>query len=247
MKKLTAIAGFMSLAAFAVQSQILFSSLTNATYVQNFDTLAKPPYTNYLWVDNKTLPGWYAAHQAGNNAPYYASYRISEGSMRNGWIYSFGTGSSSDRALGSVTSSSSMKIAFGVRFKNDTPDVASKITISYTGEQWRNGGKENPKSLIFSYCVSSTAITNIDVGVDENWKTFEALDFKSPVTGKTAAALDGNAPANRTVFSKVVLPDVTLKPGDELFLRWVNDKDPNNRHGLAVDDFSLSYTPVKKK
>lgn len=245
MKKLIVIIGIVSMAAFAVQGQILFSTLTNFTYVQDFDTLAKPPTTNAPWADNTTLRGWYAAHQGGKNPPYYTSYKVNDGSVKNGWLYSFGSSSSSDRALGSICSSSSMKIAFGARFKNNTPSLATNITISYTGEEWRSGGKMEIKSLVFSYRVSSSAITNIDVGVDENWKPFETLNFEAPVTGKTVAALDGNAPANRIPFTKVVLTGVALKPGDELFLRWVND--PSNRNGLGVDDFSLTYTPVKKK
>ncbi len=248
MKKLIVIIGVVSVAALTAQGQILLSSFANANYVQNFDTLAKPPATNAPWADNTTLKGWYAGHQIGKNAPEFTSYRVSDGSMKNGWLYSFG---SIPRALlrtGRWEPSPParpwrLRLACGSKTTHPVP--SSNITVSYTGEQWRNGGKPDTHSLVFSYRVSSTAITNIDVGVDENWKPFEALDFKPPVTGSKVSTLDGHASNNHAAFSKVVLTGVTLKPGDELFLRWV--AGPGNRHGLGVDDFSLSYTPLKKK
>jgi hypothetical protein len=70
------------------------------------------------------------------------------------------------------------------------------------------------------------------------------LNFTGPVATATAGALDGNATANRTVFSNVLLPGVVLLPGQEIFLRWVDLNDAGNDHGLAVDDFSLTFTSV---
>jgi hypothetical protein len=88
--------------------------------------------------------------------------------------------------------------------------------------------------------VSSSPFTS-PISVDTaGWTSFSALNFLSPTTGATAAALDGNAAANRTVFSNVLLTGVTLAPGQELFLRWLDADDSGNDHGLGVDDFSVS-------
>ncbi|MGC3956478.1 MAG: hypothetical protein QM813_00420 [Verrucomicrobiota bacterium] len=68
------------------------------------------------------------------------------------------------------------------------------------------------------------------------------MDFNSPNVGTTAAALDGNLAANQVSFANIVLPGVTLNPGQEIFLRWLDIDDGGNDHGLAIDNFSVSFT-----
>ena len=56
----------------------------------------------------------------------------------------------------------------------------------------------------------------------------------------TAAALDGNAAANRVAIS-YALP-VVIPSGQEIMLRWEDINDSGNDHGLAIDDLSISAT-----
>jgi hypothetical protein len=84
----------------------------------------------------------------------------------------------------------------------------------------------------------------VDSAPNGGWVGFSALDFLSPTTGATAATLDGNAAANRTVFTPMTLTGVTLNPGDSIFIRWLDIDDSGNDHGLAVDDFSFSASVV---
>lgn len=237
-------------ASLAAQAQILLSSGTG--YQQDFNSLAAPPKTNATWADNKTLPGWYAARELGTNT-HFKSYRVGGGDIKKGWIYSFGSGpgegrnAASDRALGSIATASTGTIAFGVRFKNDTRQPVGNFTVNYTGEQWRNEGNERPQALVFSYRVSKSALTNPEPGVLEGWSFLSDMDFKSSRDRSEEPKLDGNLPASRRAKSGVVLPGVTLQPGEELFLRWsdINDNGPDD--GLAIDDLSVTWSPVTQR
>ena len=116
--------------------------MSSGVYLQNFDSLAASGTVN--WTNNVTLPGWYAARGTTNAAIYIAS----AGTGATGGIYSYGTNGinpPSDRALGSVAASSTAN-AFGVRFINDTSSAQTNITVSYTGEQWRNANAVTNRS-----------------------------------------------------------------------------------------------------
>ncbi len=255
MKRLMLTAAVAGLTTYVAQSQVLLSG--GLTYSQNFDSLASSSTTTTVpWADNTTLPGWYAsrAYTGGTSTPFgpyaYTSYRVSGGEQNNGWIYSFGTngvGLITDRALGSVSSGTPKTNVFGVRLQNNTADILGNVLISYTGEQWRNGGNTSlaAQTLLFSFQVSSTPFTS-PIGTDNggNWSQFAALNFTSPIVSATGGALDGNDPANRTQFSNVLLTDVTINPGDEIFLRWLDIDDSGNDHGLGVDDLSVSFSTV---
>ena len=226
-------------------AQILVSS--GSPYTQNFDSLANSgaPPADTNWTDDLTIPGWYASKSV---APATISaYRVGSGAQNTGAIYSFGVAGVnpvSDRALGSVASGTPGALAYGVRFLNDTALAITNITISYTGEQWRNGGNTATQSLAFSYFISNDPITSSDAAGVNAWVAFTGLDFNTPAVGATATALDGNAPEHRQVFSGVLLPNVIVFPGQEIFFRWLDINDTGNDHALALDDLSIAFTSV---
>lgn len=230
-------------AATPVSSQILISG---GTYSQNFDSLATSGTAN-SWTDNSTLPGWYASTNAGGGKLGGVSlYRADSGSSMAGALYSYGASASTERALGSIGSGTPGNFAYGVRFTNDTGSAQSNITVSYTGEQWRNGGNASQaaQKLTFFYQVGAVgvALTNSDAANAQTWTSFSALDFSSPTTNNVAQALDGNNPTNRTVFTNIVLAGVAVLPGQEFFLRWFDTNDSGNDHALAVDDLTVSFS-----
>ena len=219
-------------------AQISISSLPGGSYNQNFDSLANTGTAN-AWMDNATFPGWYAATNTTSGVAL--TYAASAGTDTKGQIYSYGMGGSTERALGSIASGTSGTLAYGVRFANDTGSDIGSILISYTGEQWRNGGNVNPQTLAFSCLVSSTPITSADSGEINSWTAFTALDFSTPTVGATASALDGNAAVNRQTFSAVQLKGVVVPAGSEIFLRWKDINDASNDHGIAVDDLTVTF------
>lgn len=205
-------------------------------YAQNFDTLATSGTAN-VWINNSTLPGWYCARNGTNTA----SYRAGDGSSNAGDQWSYGVAGVSnvnDRALGSVASGTATPIAFGLRFTNDTAATFTNFIISYTGEQWRNGGNTAPQTLAFSYQVSGTPLTN---AAGNGWISFPALDFVTPTVGTTATPLDGNASTNRQLIANVLLAGVSVGPSQEIFFRWSDINDIGNDHGFGIDDLSILY------
>jgi hypothetical protein len=229
------------LSAVETRAQIFISTVTNTGYRQNFDALASSGASN-PWANNATLPGWYASQAA---APFaVTNYRASSGSDTAGSLYSFGSASAPERALGSLPSGTPGNLAYGVRFTNDTALAMTNVTITYTGEQWRRVANGGIQTLAFAHLVSSGMIANADaVGTNYSWTAVSALDFNSPNLGPTGA-IDGNAATNRHVLAGS-LAGVLLPPGHELFLRWLDVNDlSGSDYGLAVDDLTVAFTPV---
>ncbi|MEH2283289.1 MAG: Calx-beta domain-containing protein [Nostoc sp.] len=204
----------------AVPGALSFSG----TYSQNFNLLATSG-TSIAWADDSTISGWYATR---------TSYNAGTGSNNAGALYSFGT--TTERALGSVASASTGTIDYGLRLQNNTGSPITKLQVSYTGEQWRNGGNTSQQQLKFSYQTGST-FTSLTTGT---WTSVTSLDFTGPIATATAATLNGNAIANRIVITPVIFNLATpIANGEEIILRWEDIDDGGNDHGLAIDDVSV--------
>lgn len=156
-----------------------------------------------------------------------------DGSSSTNGIYSFGTGTNTDRALGSITASLNEPMIFGAKFQNNTSQAILSITVQYTGEQWRLGqsGLTTDK-LIFEY---STDATNLGNGT---WTEVSSINFTAPVTTGTVGALDGNLTGNRTTLSANIA--VNVAASGTIFIRWRDQQYGTNDHGLAIDDFSIT-------
>ena len=219
-------------------AQILISG---GTYTQNFDTLSTNT-TSSTWTDNTTLPGWYASRTLPVGTTNVTTYIGGAGASTTGALYSFGPTNVQERALGSLASGTPGNFAYGVRISNDT-GTPQALRVSYTGEQWRNGGNTAAQKLEFSYQVG-TGLTSSDATNSQIWTAVTALDFVSPFVGATAAASDGNASTNQTVFSNVLISGIALTPGQEIFLRWYDYNDPGSDHGLAIDNLTITFIPT---
>jgi hypothetical protein len=186
------------------------------------------------WVNDSTIPGWYAAQTIGT----LANYDAGNGSSNVGGLYSFGINGIStndERALGAVSSGSTGTVLYGVQFRNNTTNTINSISIRYTGEQWRNSGTNAPQTVDLQYQVGATSLTT------GSWTGVNALSFTSPVFSTTAAALDGNFSANRTLVTSSSV-SVTVNPGQDIWLRWSDIDHTGADHGLAIDDLSVSTT-----
>jgi hypothetical protein len=198
---------------------------------ENFDSLASTG-TNITWTDNSTIPGWYSTR---------TTYNSGTGSSNTGALYSFGvagTNPVTDRALGSVASVGTGTVFQAARLTNNTGATITSLDISYVGEQWRNGGNTTAHTLTFQYQVANTGVVTGANAPTTGWTTFSALSFTGPIATATAAALDGNAAANRTAISATLT--VTVNAGQEIWLRWQDPDDTGSDHGLAIDDFSVT-------
>jgi uncharacterized protein len=214
-------------------------SLSSGSYAQNFNTptLSSQTAQGTNWNNNLTIPGWYGETSFGS----ITNYRVSSGGVNPGSLYSFGSGSGEDRALGSLSSSSYNGVTYGLRMVNDSATTIDALSISYAGEQWRNGAPSPAAfhSLAFSYRTDSGQITSPDWANIETWTAFNDLSFTGPISGGTAGGLDGNASDNRVLISATI-HGLGLAPGQEMFIRWYDINDPSNDHGLAIDDLLIT-------
>ncbi len=217
-------------------------SYAGGAYTQNFDTL--PAGGTFTLPNNGPfgladapvlaggLGGWSFAKYEGTGT--VALFRVDAGSSTSGSVYSYGTGTATDRALGLLASGTTIA-RFGSALVNNTGQTITQFTLSYTGEEWRRGSAAANK-LTFEY---ATDATDINTGT---FTAAPALDFTAPNTTGTSVAVDGNAAANRTAVSATVT-GLNWAPGQTLTLRWTDVNDSGNDDGLAVDDLSFT-TPI---
>jgi hypothetical protein len=239
-------------------------------YSQNFDTLPTTPenaslQTTAAWIDDtsptpansSSIQGWYLYHglnpgtESGTDG--HQRLRASPGNSNTGSFFSFGSTGSGERALGSIGSTTvatnpgaiPQDLSFmytALRLTNNTGQTLGSFTLTYTGEQWRDGGATGgtPETLLFDYSTNATFDGSFN-GPGFTGGTFtpvSALNFSTPVNG-AATALDGNAPANRLLRTAVVT-GVNWTPGTDLWLRW-NDPQLANAadQGIAIDDVTF--------
>ena len=209
--------------------------MAGGSYSQDFNSLATNG-AGIAWVNNLTLPGWYASRSAAPQE--VVDYDAGAGASTTGSLYSFGSSGSAERALGSLASGTQGHFAYGVRLVNDTGVDRTNFVISYTGEQWRVANA-TVQTLGFSYQVG-TSLTNADARNVQSWMRFPALDFHSPTTNGIQA-LNGNEPTNRMAFININLTGLVVPAGQELFLRWFDTEDAGSDDGFGVDDLAVSF------
>lgn len=213
----------------------------SGSYTQDFNTLASAG-TNITWTDNVTIPNWYA-QRTGTGTTYDAG----TGSSNAGKLYSFGLAADADRALGSIGSANAAagNFAHGLQFQNNAATGIGNVSVSYTLEQWREGGGATPaaQSMTFWYKVSSTAITSLNPNSNGTWTQVTALTGTSPqFTLTTGAAINGNLAANRVSISNIVIPGLVLAPGEFLMIKWEDPDQIGSDHGLSIEDVAVSWT-----
>ena len=145
----------------------------SAPYTQDFNSLLNTGTSN-PWTNDSTLDGWYSTR---------TTYRADTGASNSGGQYSYGAWSSTERALGSVGSGSTSTIYYGVRLRNDSGNAVSTLTISYTGEQWRNGGNTTQHWLAAAYQIGAS-VTSLTSGA---WTGVSQLNFTGPIATSTAS------------------------------------------------------------
>jgi hypothetical protein len=222
----------ITLTATFSQAQIQFNNIGTAI-TQDFNGLSS---TTGSWSNNSTITGWYAYE----TDPYGAFTEVTadDGSSNSGKLYSYGSASQSDRALGAVCSGSTETIAYGAHFINKTGQQIMAFAISYTGEQWRDAG--NSAQSIEFYYKKGTSIGGL-TATEINNKTFmteeKDLHFTSPQF-QSGGALNGNASANRMTITDTLFAIVA--EGEEIMIAWIDENHSGSDHGLAIDDFSIT-------
>jgi hypothetical protein len=206
-------------------------SLTSGTYSQDFNTLLNTGTTNNLAIN-----GWLMT-ESGGGARDNEQYAADNGGSNTGDSYSYGTISSTERALGGLRSGTLIPI-FGAAFTNNSGTTITSLTISYTGEQWRAGVLNRNAADRIDFQISTNATSVGDAAA--TWTDVNDLDFNSPNILAAAGALDGNSPGNRSAIS-FTITGLSIANGATFYIRWTDFDIASSDDGLAIDDFSLSF------
>jgi len=195
-------------------------------YTQNFNTLSKEDNTQPPFTQGETISSWWSNQD---------KYLVSDGSLNQAGLYSFGSKGSGDRALGAITSNSKKTVIFGFTFTT-TVDV-KEVRISFWGEQWRYGGL-NVGPLNFD--LSETDLDdyqNGGWGVNGSanmWKSYPSLFFY-PIVNNTVGPTNDT---NKVYLESVMDMDI---PKDQVVqIRWTAK---NSNDGLGVDDLEIVLVP----
>lgn len=201
---------------------IQLNTLNVAEPTITFDDLANSG-TNSL-----TIKGAYLFETTGNT-----TYGADNGSSNTGNTFSYGTTLATDRALGSLASGGNNPLHVGLKLTNTTGGTINAIDLTYTGEQWRNGGNTSADILFFQY---STDATSLSTGT---WNTINAMNMVSLQNTITPTALDGNNPANRTTLNGIIGLGAIANNGS-VWIRWRDENQGGNDHGMGVDDVIIT-------
>ena len=204
----------------------------NTAYTQDFNTLANSGNSN------TTLPtGWYFA-ESGSSAN--TTYAANNGNNDNGNTYSYGSTGSTERAFGSLTSSSLTPNRLGAQFQISSALPVISLNLSYVGEQWR-AADATGDGLTFEYSTNATSL------ITGTWTNVAALNFTPPIVeddDDDAGRLDGNLAANRRARSGLISLAVPLNNGATFWIRWVDTNRNGGDQGMAIDDFSITARPI---
>lgn len=228
------IVAFSLLVVSTVLAQPISLTQLNTAHVINFNSLASTGTTS------STPNVGCLFKETGTNAN--ATYGIDLGTSNSGNTYSYGPSQNTDRALGTLASSS-LTSTIGVYFVNNTNATISSVNIAFVMEQWRIGGRKpsgNPlvftiDTSLFAYAINSGGVADKS-GV--TWNKISALNLLSKRLDSTSMALNGNDTVNQRNYNQNIT--VTLQPNDTIYFRWVDVRISGSNDGLAVDDLSLT-------
>jgi hypothetical protein len=195
------------------------------TFNQTFDSFPTSGTTT-------TVPSGFGFSESGTNANNIIT--ASTGSATAGDTYNFGAAGGTDRAFGTLRSSSLNPIIGGC-FRNMTGTTLASFSIDFAGEQWRLGtiNRAVPDRLDFQYSLDATSLL-IGTYID-----FEALDFVAPVTTGTVGALDGNTLPNRVPSISATVPG-PIPDGTTFYIRFLDFDATGADDGLAIDSFRVT-------
>ncbi|MFN5335434.1 MAG: Ig-like domain-containing protein, partial [Bacteroidota bacterium] len=216
---------FVLLFANLSNAQISISS-TTSPHTQNFNTLRSSSGSS------STLPSGWRLTESGSAAN--SRYTVDAGSTTTGDTYSYGAVNNTERALGSLQSSSLIPV-LGAQFRNTTGRTITSLIISYAGEQWRCGATgRGADRLDFQYSLNASSLTS------GTWIDNNTLDFNS-VNVTSVGARNGNLTENRSLRAATIT-GLSIPNNAIFWIRWIDFDASGADDGLAIDDFSIQLS-----
>ena len=221
--------------AYPAQSLAQIALTADAPYVQKFNVIGDKlfPADLYPWINDSTLPGWYAS--VNGKAP--DRYRTTKGSQSVNpplWVLrNDGNDASLGLFRGTHRNGTVYSGAIGASFVNKTGKPVTELIISYQGEQWvhNTGGADR---LDFQYSLDATSL------ITGKWTDFDRLDFTAPRTGAAAfTPINGDAAGNNVKIGATIT-GLSIAPGATFWLRWTDFDAEGEDQALAIDDFLIT-------
>jgi hypothetical protein len=249
------------------QAAVLYTT-PGSTYSQDFNSLPTDAPNNanletvYTdgWQDDVdpaasaendvSLPGWYLYHPIDPADPAEDGFngnqrfRMGNGGSATGSFYAFAAGGAEDpeKALGGLSSTviagNNASMFTALRLTNNTGITLNEFTLTFDGEQWRDGAASSgmPEVLSFDYSTTATPDDWFDLPI--GFKAVPALNFTAPVNFADAM-VDGNI-EGRVDNITATVTGVGWAPDTDLWLRWTDISVPGADDGIAIDDVSFS-------
>jgi len=219
---------FASVASPVVDNGTTLHNL-DVAYTQNFDGMG---------TAGTSLPtNWFAVRAGGTGtAGQPLNPVVNNGSGSSGAIYNVGTGGSSDRAISTLSSGSTIP-AFGASFTNNTGKIITSLDVKGVLEQWRSASNSTiNETVVFEYSFNATSLTS------GTWIKFSQLDLQEILTETaSAAAVDGNV--NQANLSGTIT-NIGWRVGTNLWIRWTDADDTGSDGMYALDNFELTAHAV---
>lgn len=171
-----------------------------------------------------------------------AKFGAHEGSQTTGGVVSFGplTGTTSDRSLGLIATSTTGATYFGLAIINNTGAPISLMSTSFTWEFWKQGAT-NQKTVNFGYTVDNSNALNL---ISAAGSAVNLSNSPTETIGTSAGAVDGTNPANQAAYnSGATTLNTALQPGKTLWLTWQMTNAGSSGQGFGVDNFTFQSVP----
>ena len=203
---------------------------TGTAFTQNFDGLGSSATaslpTGFKVNGNGASPSWTTGTTA-TTAAGWTSGSLALTSSSSGGTYNFanGPGSSTDRALGFLTSGSYVSPnSIILRITNNTGVTISNLNISFDYEKYRAGTRAWNLTFFHGNTVNPTI---------------------AETTGDQAYAVDGaNAVVNppTSITKTIALSGLSIANGTDYYLKWTSTglAGSSNSQGIAIDNFSIT-------
>jgi len=216
--------GTALLGVVSIHAQVSFTG----DYFQDFDSL-DPTGT--------VLPlGWSAVRIAGSGTlGDELTPGVTAGTATGGGVYNTGSPGESDRALGTLASSSTIP-AFGLQLRNDTGLELDAVSMSGVMEQWRTGSSDTvDETVLFEYSLDAAGIGDAAA----SWTPLSGLNLNERVTFSTSAsAIEGNLAEHQLELAGIIT-GLGWSDQGTLTLRWVDSDVPGSDGLYALDNFTL--------
>jgi hypothetical protein len=220
------------LACFTGWGQLSITS-TGTAYTQYFDAFGSSPTaslpTGFRVNGNGVSPSWTTGTTATTAAGWTSGSLALTGTSTGGTYNFANVASSTDRALGFLTSGSYVSPnSIILRITNNTGVTVTNLNISFDYEKYRAGTRAWNLTFFHGNTVNPTI---------------------AETTGDQAYAVDGaNAVVNppTSITKTIALAGLSIANGTDYYLKWTSTglAGSTNSQGIALDNFSITaYSP----